>query len=309
MYLLSPLLRKWSHGGHGGDSVVPTAHPSANTLKGDRGKVWVLETRVSTSFHPPGTAQSSSLSPRHPGLTRPMEGPRAKHPPEMPTAPHRWPAVAVTGGVRGHRNAQSPRGPEEGKDKLDASDSTCDLAWLPVMPAELQQVPESNLSPFHKVLFRAPWSSQHQQLLLRPLAPAALGVMAPLAGGSQSNLDPFWPHGCCTYTALPRMSLSPCHSSVGTPRLSCQLCFCLVEVQGYFFLKERATEGGNKIQGKLGGEHNIKGKEPEPGCRTSRIPVPTATGAHPLARRQAGTSAPTFARGREGGTSSSAFSF
>lgn len=40
-----------------------------------RGKVWVLETGASTSFHPPGAGQSSSLSPHHPGLSRPTEGP------------------------------------------------------------------------------------------------------------------------------------------------------------------------------------------------------------------------------------------
>lgn len=65
------------------------------------------------------------------------------------------PAVAVVGGVCGHKDAQSPRGPEEGKDKLDASDSTCDLTWLPVVPGELQQVPKSNLSPFHNTAVKS----------------------------------------------------------------------------------------------------------------------------------------------------------
>lgn len=40
-----------------------------------RGKVWVQETGASTSFHRPGAGQSSSLSPHHPGVTRPAEGP------------------------------------------------------------------------------------------------------------------------------------------------------------------------------------------------------------------------------------------
>lgn len=192
------------------------------------------------------------------------------------------PAVAVMGGVCGHKDAQSPRGPEEGKDKLDASDSTCDLTWLPVVPGELQQVPKSNLSPFHNTAVKSTMEFPPPAAAAASPGPCRPGIDGTFGWGL-SVKPAVWPHCCCTYRALPRMSLSPCHPSAGTPRLSRQFCFCLVEVQGYFFLRERATEGGNKIQCKLGGEHNIKGKEPEPGCRTTRIPVPTATGTHPLA--------------------------
>lgn len=90
-----------------------------------------------------------------------------------------------------------------------------------------------------------PAALQLQQLHL--LAPADLGAMATLPGGSQPNLALLSPHGSCTLPALPRMSLSPCHPSAGTLRLSHQFS-SPVEVQGYFILRERAMEGGNKIQ-------------------------------------------------------------
>lgn len=101
----------------------------------------VLETRASTSFHPSRTAQSSSLSSHHPDCVPSILL-------RCPWSHTAGPGVAVIGGVSG-QDAQSPRGPEEGKDYLDSSDSTRVLAQLPVMLGELQHVPKKQFNPFH----------------------------------------------------------------------------------------------------------------------------------------------------------------
>lgn len=73
------------------------------------------------------------------------------------------PGVAVIGGVSG-QDAQSPRGPEEGKDYLDTSDSTCVLTQLPVMLGELQQVPKKQFKSFpQQWCLKALWHFHHQQ--------------------------------------------------------------------------------------------------------------------------------------------------
>lgn len=161
------------------------------------------------------------------------------------------PGLAVPGGVSGHKDAQSPRVPEEGRDYLDTRDRTCALAWLHVMPGELQQVPKNNLGPFPQYCcLKAPWHSHHQQhcccsctswpLQTREQSHPWLGALSQtwLCSGPM----------VAAHTRPPQDAMSPCHPSMGTPRLPRQFCFCPVEVQGYFFLRKRAMEGGNKIQ-------------------------------------------------------------
>ena len=55
------------------------------------------------------------------------------------------------GAVGGHEDARSPRGPEEGKECLDAGDSMCNcLAPCRArVPGELEGVPKGNLMLLH----------------------------------------------------------------------------------------------------------------------------------------------------------------
>lgn len=91
-------------------------------------------------------------------------------------------------------------------------------------------------------------------------APAGLAAMAALAGGSQSNLALFWPHGCCTQPALPRMSLPPLS---GDTKALMPVLLLPCGAAGIFLPQGKGNRRRNKIQCKLGGEHNIKGKGPE----------------------------------------------